>query len=204
MASFKVLGGDFKANDSSLHRGTLLLYDPRRNSFLADTEIPASQIASVEVVTEENVKRAGGTVGWAAAGGLLLGPLGLLGGALLGGRGKDITFLCTLRDGRRFLANASSEAYKEFLAESMKSLAPGLMGARSEGMTLSEPGQLEAWSFPRSAADTLLAQLFTSAGIPKGAPKRALGAGRDAATTTVKPAMAVRRIHTVIAAFCDG
>jgi hypothetical protein len=203
MARFKVLGGDFKAKDSYLYWGTLSLYDPRKNSFSADTNIPLTEVTAVEVATEENVKRVGGTIGWAAAGGLLLGPLGLIGGALLGGRGKDITFICTLRDGRGFLATASSEVYKQFLAASVKSVASARKAVRSVSSTQTEPGGLEAWSLPQPAASRLLDQLLNREGHPTEAPKRAVGEGRLVVTTSA-PAAAVRRIHSVISTFCDG
>lgn len=77
-------------------------------------------IASIEVATEENVKRAGGAVGWGVAGALLLGPVGALGGALLGGRGKDVTFIVVLGGGRKFLAKGSSKTYEEFLKVTFK------------------------------------------------------------------------------------
>ena len=70
-----------------------------------------NEIASVEVASEESVKDIGGAVGWSLAGAAVLGPLGLVGGLLLGGRGKDVIFVCELKDGRKFLAKTSSKNY---------------------------------------------------------------------------------------------
>ena len=119
--SFKVLGGDFKTGDGKgqLTGSALLLYDPAKSSFMPDFTYARTMISSVDIATEESVKRVGGTVGWAAAGGLLLGPVGLLAGALLGGRGKKVTFICVLSNGRKFLAEADADIYKKFLAATM-------------------------------------------------------------------------------------
>src|SRR3546814_10870207 len=51
-------------------------------------------IADLEPASEESVKRIGGTLGWGAAGALVLGPVGLLAGLLAGGRGTEVTFVC--------------------------------------------------------------------------------------------------------------
>ena len=70
--------------------------------------------------TEENVKRLVGTIGWGAVGAALLGPVGLLAGLLAGGRGKSVTFVCKLKDGRRFLASAPSKVYIQMSAAIFK------------------------------------------------------------------------------------
>ena len=79
-----------------------------------------SSLATVEIATEESVKRAGGTIGWGAAGAVLLGPVGLLAGLLLGGRGKEITFVAVFRDGRKILGTINSKGYQEMLAATFK------------------------------------------------------------------------------------
>ena len=73
-------------------------------------------LRSIEVATEESVKRAGGTVGWGLAGAALLGPVGLLAGLLAGGRGKDVTFIAQLKDGRRLMATTDAGTYKKLAA----------------------------------------------------------------------------------------
>src|SRR5690606_36515607 len=79
-----------------------------------------TEVAELEVASEESVKRIGGTVGWGAVGGVLLGPVGLLAGLLAGGRGKDVTFVCKLKDGRKFMATAPSKVYTELSAVRFK------------------------------------------------------------------------------------
>ena len=51
--------------------------------------------------------------GLGAAGLVLLGPLGLLGALATK---KKVTFLATLKDGRRFLATANQKIYQAILA----------------------------------------------------------------------------------------
>jgi len=70
-----------------------------------------TDIKSVEEASEESVKRVGGTVGWGVAGAVALGPVGLLAGLLLGGKGKDITFVAEFKDGRKMLATADSKTF---------------------------------------------------------------------------------------------
>jgi hypothetical protein len=77
-------------------------------------------VATVEAASEESVKRVGGAIGWGLAGAALFGPAGFVVGGLLGGKGKDVTFVGTLKDGKRFMATAKSEVYMKFLAASFK------------------------------------------------------------------------------------
>lgn len=55
-------------------------------------------------------------LGLAAIGSLLLGPLGLLAGLLMGGKKKEVTFSVKLKDGRRFLATADSKTFTKMRA----------------------------------------------------------------------------------------
>ena len=62
----------------------------------------------VEVATEESARR----WGLGAAGLVLMGPLGLLGALATK---KKITFLATLKDGRKFLATAGQKIHQTIL-----------------------------------------------------------------------------------------
>ena len=70
----------------------------------------------MDLLTEEKVKKLAGTAGWGLAGGALLGPLGALGGVLLGGNKKEVAFACYLKDGRKFMATTSNKTWQSILA----------------------------------------------------------------------------------------
>ncbi len=106
-----VLAGDFKkGKESQFIGGKFLMKNEGR--FFRET-ITLSGLERVELATEENVVSIGGAAGWGLAGSLLLGPAGLLAGLLLGGRGKDTTFICVFKDGRKFLGTAASGVFAE-------------------------------------------------------------------------------------------
>jgi hypothetical protein len=73
-------------------------------------------IESLEVMTEEKKKKIAGTVGAGAIGGLLLGPLGVIGGMLIGGKKKEVTFVCVLKDGKKFLGVTENKTFQKLLA----------------------------------------------------------------------------------------
>lgn len=115
MAKVKVHAGDFVANsDGQFSFGSLIL-KTQAHPLIGETLI-LSQLSEVDIATEENVKRMGGTVGWGAAGALVLGPVGLLAGLLMGGRGKDVTFAAKFKDGRKLLATTDSKTFTKLKA----------------------------------------------------------------------------------------
>jgi hypothetical protein len=75
-----------------------------------------AELESVESLNEEKVKKLAGTAGWAAAGGVMLGPLGLLGGAIFGGNRTEVAFAAYLKDGRKFMATTDAKTWKKLLA----------------------------------------------------------------------------------------
>jgi hypothetical protein len=64
-------------------------------------------IARGELQTQQSLGTLVGTVGWAAAGVLLAGPVGALLGGLFGHRGEQVCFVAYFRDGRSFLATTA-------------------------------------------------------------------------------------------------
>ena len=114
MAKVTVHAGDFLKGDSQFSFGSLVLRT-EAHSFVGEA-IPITQLESVEVASEESVKKIGGTVGWGAAGALVLGPVGLLAGLLLGGRKKEVTFVAKFKDGRKLLATTDSGTYTKLQA----------------------------------------------------------------------------------------
>lgn len=114
MATIKIHAGDFLKGDSFFNRDTLRLRT-KDHSFLGEN-IALSQLETVEVASEESVKKIGGTLGWGAAGAVLLGPLGLLAGLMLGGRKKEVTFVAKLKDGRKFMGTTDNTTYTQMQA----------------------------------------------------------------------------------------
>jgi hypothetical protein len=119
--NFEILAGDFTKGSASITDKEICMFSKPAGFATvrySDVRLPVRRIRQVEVATEESVKRVGGAVGWGAAGAILAGPAGLIAGALLGGRGKDVTFVVVFDDGRKFLAKGSSKAYEAFLKSS--------------------------------------------------------------------------------------
>ena len=121
---FKTIAGDFQ-NDVKVHAFVVDKFHmqlPAKGMLSAIfgkpkiERIPVSEIEELETASEENVKRIGGTVGWGVAGAALLGPVGLLAGLLLGGKGKEVVIVCKLKDGRKFLAVVDSGTYQKIQA----------------------------------------------------------------------------------------
>jgi len=78
--------------------------------------IRMDQIENLEVVTEENKTSVLGKAAWGAAGGLLLGGVGLLAGVLGGGNSKQLLLAVEFKDGRKTLLECTSKEYKEIFA----------------------------------------------------------------------------------------
>lgn len=116
MAKIKIHAGDFLSGEGQFSFGKLVL-KTKAHRFLGET-IPAAALETVEIATEESVKRLGGTIGWGIAGGVLLGPVGLLAGLLAGGRKKEITFVAKFKDGRRLLGTTDSKTFTALQAAS--------------------------------------------------------------------------------------
>lgn len=70
-------------------------------------------VKDISLLDEEKKKKLAGTAGWGFVGALALGPLGAIGGILLGGNKKNITFVCELEDGRKFMAETDSKVWKK-------------------------------------------------------------------------------------------
>lgn len=115
MGQIKIQAGDFQEGEGSIFSfGSFSL---RKKGAWFDSEIVRpTEVEEVSIATEESVKRLGGTVGWGAAGAVILGPVGLLAGLLLGGRGKQVTFVVRLKDGRKFLATTDAKTFGKIQA----------------------------------------------------------------------------------------
>ncbi len=108
MAKIKIHAGDWGKGSGAFSFGSFSLPKGGWGGFEG---IHKSRLATIELASEESVKRVGGTLGWGVVGGVLLGPVGLLAGLLAGGRGKDVTFIATFKDGRKLLGTTDNKSY---------------------------------------------------------------------------------------------
>ena len=114
MTKIVVHAGDWGKGKGQFSFGALAL--PKPNSPWSFEGVSLASLSSVEVATEEAVKRVGGTIGWGAVGAVILGPVGLLAGLIAGGRGKDVTFVAEFKDGRKLLATTDSKTFTKLKA----------------------------------------------------------------------------------------
>lgn len=114
MASLKIIGGDFEKGEGTFSFGSFALTKP--GHWFAREHIKSSDIESIYPASEETVKKFFGTAGMALIGGIVLGPIGALAGALVGGRKKEIAFIARLKDGRKFMATADNKTYLKIQA----------------------------------------------------------------------------------------
>ena len=116
MGMLKVHGGDFTEQEIYFLGDTLVISGKIKNE-----KIPSKKLKSVEVATEETVKKLPGSIGLGLIGGLLLGPVGIIAGALAGGNNKVITFVATFHDGRSFVATTDPSTFATLKAEALNS-----------------------------------------------------------------------------------
>ena len=127
MVQIKIHAGDFLTGYSTYVAGGFRLKTQEhrvRGEFIA-----LDEVESFEVKAEEVVQKVGDVLGLAAIGSLLLGPIGLLTGLLMGGKNKEVIFSVKFKDGRRFLATADSQTFTKMRAEMFqKNIVVGEMG----------------------------------------------------------------------------
>lgn len=109
----KAIAGDLKAGTDVRFAGGRLQIQKGMFSF---ERVQLEDVASFEVVTEENKASILGKVGWGAVGALALGPLGLLAGVLGGGNRRDRVMAVEFRDGRRILLKGNAKDVEQFTA----------------------------------------------------------------------------------------
>lgn len=112
--AFKVLAGDFTVGEGhQLVGGKLEMNAPGK---MFRESIPLAQVQSVEIVSQESGRA---SVGGAVVGAALFGVVGAVVGASAGS-GGEVTFTCTLRDRRAFMATAPVGVYNEIMAATFR------------------------------------------------------------------------------------
>ncbi len=127
----KVLAGDWKAESpiaikkSFLGKPVALLIPKGVFSF---ETIALGDVATLEIVTEDNQASIAGKLGWGAAGLVVLGPLGLLAGVLGGGNKRDRVMALSTRDGRKALIKGHAKEAEMLIAAAYENSAKKAIG----------------------------------------------------------------------------
>ena len=108
--SFKYLGGDFPKFSTAQFTSDTFIINGMKNSYRKN------DVESVQQVTDQNKKTVLGTAGWGAGGLLLLGPLGAIGGMLIGGNSKKITFAVKFNDGKKLLGECDPKVWAKIMS----------------------------------------------------------------------------------------
>ena len=120
MATVKVEAGDIDkgACQYSGMFGTSILTraSTKDHPWKGETINLGLELERTELLDEEKVKKLAGTAGWGVAGAVLLGPIGAIGGMLLGGNKKEVAFAAYLKDGRKFMATTDGGTWKKLMA----------------------------------------------------------------------------------------
>ena len=133
----KVLAGDFSLAGERSHYNSSTVYfpmnggksryrigmfnfpDPGNEGFLSYGRIMyrMTAVSEMQELTEENKVKVLGAAGWGAVGALVAGPMGLLAGMVLGGRGSNMVISVTFKDGRKALLQVDATTWTNMLAD---------------------------------------------------------------------------------------
>lgn len=120
MASIKVEAGDLEKGtwkfNSMLSVAIMSKPSTKNHPWKGESVNLTQELERADVLDEEKVKKMAGTAGWGLAGAALLGPLGAIGGVLLGGNKKEVAFAAYLKDGRKFMGVTDGKTWKKIMA----------------------------------------------------------------------------------------
>jgi hypothetical protein len=108
-----LLGGDFKGIGAYTNRVFHLTCPGKKAE-----RIPVG-CCKVEPLTAESSKSMGGALLAGAAGGLVLGPAGLVAGALAGGNKQLVSFVLETEDGRKTVGQAHPTLFATIVADGL-------------------------------------------------------------------------------------
>lgn len=83
------------------------------SGFAGNQTISKATVANIELVNSETNKDTGSSIARGVVGGVLLGPAGLIGGALLGKHNDIYTLSINFKNGKKSLVEIDSNLYKE-------------------------------------------------------------------------------------------
>ena len=111
---FKLLGGDYEKYDAMFSSGKFI-FTPK-GKFTGGKTYGKTNIEMVKQMDEENKKKVLGTLGWGTAGLVALGPLGAIGGMLIGGKSKKVIFVAKFSDGKKIMGQTDGKLFNKIRA----------------------------------------------------------------------------------------
>ncbi|WP_295612338.1 hypothetical protein [uncultured Lamprocystis sp.] len=137
MDKIKIIGGDYPSGDcyASIAPGTglVILSSTNGGSY-------SMHLKSIEQLTVEKIKNLSGTAAGGIAGAALLGPLGAIGGMLIGGNKTEVSFLCVTQDEKQFIGATDPKVYQKLVAASLSKSSNLTVGEMIAKGMLQGPG----------------------------------------------------------------
>ncbi|MYB62848.1 MAG: hypothetical protein F4X69_15935 [Gemmatimonadetes bacterium] len=111
----KILAGDLIGPKAEFNAGGFGFFE-EHDYGKPDVQYYMSDVKKIEEITEANKVRVLGAAGWGLLDTLVAGPIGLVAGAVLGGRGKTVVFSVEFNDGKKSLFETDAKTWKRILA----------------------------------------------------------------------------------------
>ncbi len=107
----KILAGDYTGKPIMFTAGKLII----GVKLFKNMELNKDTVESYEIITDDIRKSAASGIARGAVGGVLLGPVGLLGGALSAKNKGTYQIALQFKDGKRSLIEVDDKFYKELI-----------------------------------------------------------------------------------------
>ncbi|GGU83974.1 hypothetical protein GCM10009504_45490 [Pseudomonas laurentiana] len=111
MTRLTVQAGDFLQGEGEYRNGSLTLKTCKNPA--PGEKITLSRIREMKIANQEFNRSLSSALGWGVAGALMAGPLGLIAGLWLGGKEEEVTFVATLKDGRKLMAVTDGKTWSK-------------------------------------------------------------------------------------------
>ena len=112
--SFKLLAGDYDGHEA-MFTSNKFVFRPK-GKITGGKTYGVANIESLEQLDEENKKKVLGTLGWGTAGLVALGPLGAIGGMMIGGKRKKVIFAVQFSDGKKIMGETDAKLFTRMRA----------------------------------------------------------------------------------------
>lgn len=113
MHQIEVIKGSYGKGSGTVTTDAICV--PAKNTKSPNEKIKFSNVKKVELSELKSKRNLGKSAALGAVGGIALGPIGLVGGALLGGTKTLVTFEVQTKDKKKFTAKAEMKVFERIL-----------------------------------------------------------------------------------------